>query len=77
MTLTTIGYGDIIPYTNAERILALLYIIVGVGFVSYTIGALSTIMLSSDTKTQKLKVRNESKDSVVIFLYLYLYIYLC
>ena len=68
MTLTTIGYADILPYTNTERLLALLYIIVGVGFVSYTIGSLSTIMLTSDSNTEKLKV---------MYIYInYIYIYL-
>ena len=56
MTLTTIGYGDIIPYTRTERVLSLIYIFVGVGFVSYCIGSLSSIMMSSDTNRQKFKV---------------------
>ena len=56
MTLTTIGYGDITPYTNTERIISLLYIFVGVAFVSYCIGSLSSIMLSRDSRTRKLKV---------------------
>ena len=56
MTLSTIGYGDIIPFTKSERFLSLFYIIVGVGFVSYSIGSLSSIMLSSDSKKLKYKV---------------------
>ena len=58
MTLTTIGYGDIIPYTKTERFLSLIYIIVGVAFVSYSISSLSSIMFSSDSKTRKLKVNS-------------------
>ena len=57
MTLATIGYGDIIPFTKTERFLSLIYIFVGVAFVSYSISSLSSIMLSSDSKKQKLKVQ--------------------
>ena len=42
--------------------------IIGVGFVSYAIGSLSSIMLSSDSKTQNLKV--------YIYICIYIYIYL-
>ena len=56
VTLTTIGFGDIIPYTRTERIISMFYIIVGVAFVSYCISSLSSIMFSQDSKTRKFKV---------------------
>ena len=58
VTLTTIGYGDLFPYTMTERLVAMFYIIAGVTFVSYSIGTLSSILLTSDTKAQNLKVNN-------------------
>ena len=67
MTLSTIGYGDIIPFTKTERFISLFYIIVGVGFVSYSIGSLSSIMLSSDSKKQKYKVS-------ICCIYIYIYV---
>jgi len=48
--LTTMGFGDITPGTDLERILTMLWMIVGVGFYSFTIGSLSSILSSVDTK---------------------------
>ncbi|OMJ85032.1 hypothetical protein SteCoe_13754 [Stentor coeruleus] len=56
-TLATVGFGDIVPYTSAERIFALILMGVGVGFYSYTISNLSTIMATLDTRTSNLKRR--------------------
>jgi hypothetical protein len=39
-TLTTVGYGDISAQRDFERIIALVWIILGCGFYSYTIGNL-------------------------------------
>jgi hypothetical protein len=50
-TLTTVGYGDIAPYTVLEMIYSMLWMFFGVGFFSYTLGNLSAIMSSIDKKT--------------------------
>lgn len=42
-TLTTIGFGDLHPTTNASKIFTMFYILVGVGVVFYM---LSTIILN-------------------------------
>ena len=39
-TLTTVGYGDISATRDYERLIALIWIILGCGFYSYTIGNL-------------------------------------
>ena len=51
-----VGYGDLYPYTKAERLVAMIYIVAGITFVSYAIGTLSAILLSSDSKAENLKV---------------------
>ena len=43
-TLTTVGYGDISAHTNLEICLSLAWMIFGVGFYSFTIGNLSSII---------------------------------
>ena len=56
-TLTTVGYGDITPGTTTERILSLLWMIFGVGFYSFTIGNLQSIINTIDVKAQELQVK--------------------
>lgn len=55
-TLTTVGYGDIPPKTLLERIFANIWMVIGVGFYSFTIGNLSTILANIDRKGAILKV---------------------
>ena len=47
-TLTTVGFGDILPGTISEKIFAICWMTFGVAFYSYTIGSLSTIMANMD-----------------------------
>jgi CRP-like cAMP-binding protein len=62
-TLCTVGYGDIVPTTDVERLLAVGWMIFGVYFFSFTIGSLSSILSSIDTKetilTTKLAIIDE------------------
>lgn len=41
-TLTTVGYGDITPHTQFEQIFAILWMIVGVYVISYSVGFFTT-----------------------------------
>ena len=49
-TLCTVGYGDITPGTNMEIILAILWMAFSVGFFSFTIGSLTSMLTGVDTK---------------------------
>ncbi|OMJ95537.1 hypothetical protein SteCoe_1141 [Stentor coeruleus] len=49
-TLTTIGYGDIVPVTIAEKIFAIMLMGFGISFYSLLIGNLNTIFASLDEK---------------------------
>jgi len=40
-TVTVIGYGDIVSHTSIEYNLTIVWIFVGVGFYSFTIGNLA------------------------------------
>jgi Ion channel. len=53
--LTTVGYGDIVPKTAMEQIIAVSWMMVGVGFYSFTIGNLSSILETLDRRSQALK----------------------
>jgi hypothetical protein len=49
-TLCTVGYGDITAQTNLEMILAIFWMLSGIFFFSFTIGSLSSMLSSIDTK---------------------------
>lgn len=57
-TLTTVGFGDVPAITVLERMLALFWMIFGVGFYSFTIGNLSSIISSLDAKSAAIRVSN-------------------
>ena len=43
-TITTVGYGDIAAITTGEKLYAIFWMIIGVGFYSFTIGNLASIV---------------------------------
>lgn len=62
-TVTTVGYGDFTVQTTTEYILALLWMMIGVNFYSFTIGNVSSIIAAMDSKAavlnSKLNTLNE------------------
>src|SRR3990167_2567769 len=48
-TIATVGYGDITPKTNEEKLFTIGWMMVGVGFYSYTVSTLSSLMLDSNS----------------------------
>ena len=55
-TSTTVGYGDVTAVTNGERTFAIILMIFGVGFYSYTVGNFTSMFSNEDSKNRKLKV---------------------
>ena len=53
-TLTTVGYGDVPARNIYEKMFALVWMIIGVGFYSFTIGNLSSIFNSIDVRAAHL-----------------------
>ena len=49
-TCVTVGYGDITPRTELEMIVAMIWMLAGVGFYSFTVGSLSSFLTSIDTR---------------------------
>mmetsp|Transcript_142796 Transcript_142796/g.274191 ORF Transcript_142796/g.274191 Transcript_142796/m.274191 type:complete len:531 (+) Transcript_142796:1-1593(+) len=47
-TLTTVGYGDITPTTDGERIYTTLAMVVGGGFYGYVVGCICSMVSNSD-----------------------------
>ena len=49
-TLTTVGYGDVRAVRNDERIIAIIWMVFGVGFYAYIIGYIQTILNEIDVR---------------------------
>lgn len=62
-TVTTVGYGDFKIQTTTEYILALIWMVIGVNFYSFTIGNVSSIIAAMDAKasmlTSKIQTLND------------------
>jgi hypothetical protein len=56
-TLTTVGFGDMHAYTDIERLFALILMIFGVGFYSFSVGMVSALLSNIDRKEKKLIVK--------------------
>jgi hypothetical protein len=66
MTLTTIGYGDITPETQAQRVFVTCVMLVGVFLYGYIIGAVSALLSSAGERRHQFlntKKLNDSMDN--------------
>ena len=55
-TVTTVGYGDIVPVTDAGKIMAIFYMIFGIGVLAISLSVLGTrIYKTKIEKTMKKK----------------------
>eukprot|EP00949_MAST-11_sp_MAST-11-sp1_P002609 g2609.t1 len=68
MTLTTIGYGDVIPTNDFERMYAIFAMAIGGAFYAYMVGAVCGIVASMDVAgieyRQRMDMLNEYLDIV-------------
>ena len=56
-TVTTVGYGDILPANDTERVFCILVMSGGVFFYSYTIGSITSLIF--DFEKQKVKINSK------------------
>jgi voltage-gated potassium channel len=47
-TMTTVGYGDVVPHTTAGRIIASVVMLVGIGFVAVVTGAVAQRFIATE-----------------------------
>eukprot|EP00931_Biecheleriopsis_adriatica_P104497 TRINITY_DN79168_c0_g1_i1.p1 TRINITY_DN79168_c0_g1~~TRINITY_DN79168_c0_g1_i1.p1 ORF type:complete len:674 (+),score=112.11 TRINITY_DN79168_c0_g1_i1:32-2023(+) len=57
MTVTTVGYGDIIPISDEERVYSMLAMMVGGTFYGYVVGTLSVVVAHRDLHKQAYRER--------------------
>jgi hypothetical protein len=61
MTATTIGYGDIAPQTNGERMIAIIGMMVGSAAYAYVVGNICGVIATMDMATTEF---NASMDDL-------------
>lgn len=49
-TMTTVGYGDIHPYNNTEKIFSIIWMSIGIFFISFSIGRLASVINTTESK---------------------------
>ena len=60
--LTTVGYGDITPFTTFEVLVAISWMICGIGFYSLVVGSLSSVLSSLDEKSEVIQSKLDMLD---------------
>eukprot|EP00756_Hemistasia_phaeocysticola_P031409 Hpha_TRINITY_DN16350_c2_g1::TRINITY_DN16350_c2_g1_i1::g.61381::m.61381 len=66
-TMTTVGYGDIVPITDGSRILASFTMLLGAGLFAYVMGNISNLLINEDPF--KLRMRQQKKNLAGVFSY--------
>lgn len=65
-TLTTVGYGDLTPHSNLEKIYTMIVMILGVGVYGYVIGNVANIISSLDVGKAQHQERVEKINAFMI-----------
>jgi voltage-gated potassium channel len=56
-TVTTVGYGDLYPHTTTGRVVAILLMAVGIGFVSVLTATIASRFVKADTGDETTEIR--------------------
>ena len=63
-TVTTVGFGDISGNTVNERIMCIILMCIGVFAFSFSIGSLSSVLSTLDTRKARLKEKMSSLNKI-------------
>ena len=55
MTMTTVGFGDIVPNTSIEKLVCILSMILSCGVFAFIMGSIGSFVNRKDAKLQNLK----------------------
>jgi voltage-gated potassium channel len=66
VTISTVGYGDIVPLSTAGRILGVIVMLSGIGLVSTLTGNLASLLVEQHTKKRKGLLKVKLSEHVII-----------
>ena len=66
VTMSTVGYGNIVPYTGAGRLISVIAIIVGVGYAGWVTAAIATSLIEQLREERKKESEKEVKSMELI-----------
>jgi len=67
VTMSTVGYGNIVPYTGIGKIIAVIGIIVGLGYTGWVTAAIASSLVDEFRKKSKKEI-TEQRESMSIIL---------
>ena len=62
VTLATVGYGDIVPYTTWGRIIGTFVIVIGVTFLSFLTATVTSLFISSEENQRDIALQRREAE---------------
>ena len=63
MTVTTVGYGDVVPHTAGGRVVAVALMLVGFSLIPLLASAIVSVLVSKRSRVERDKVEEERQEN--------------